>query len=137
MQVACLLIEHFAYQLHALRDPRLVGRSVVIASRSSGVVDASIEAAVRGIPVGMPLQQAMARAKDAILVEPDHTHYRREWNKILDLLAERSPLVEDDEAGRAYIGLDGLELLYGSDANLVRSLRSAVSSEIQARLGVA
>ena len=137
MQVACLLIEQFPYQLHALSDPRLVGRSVVIANRAAGVVDASNEAAVHGVTVGMPLQQAMARAKKAILLEPNQAYYRKEWNKILDMLMERSPLIEDDEIGRAFVGLDGLERLYGSDANLVRALRSAVSPEIQARLGVA
>ena len=138
--VACLWIEHFPFQLHmltAVQPDLLRGRPVIIASQALGVVDASPEAAERGINQGMPLRQAMARTRDGILIEPDLALYRREWEKILTGLHQRSPIVEDAGPGHAYLGLNGLARLYGAnDANLASAIRSAVPPMIEARLGL-
>ena len=64
----------------------------------------------------MPLREALARCKKATLVQADVPHYERVFDKIVDLLMQRSPLVEKGDLGCAYVGLDGLDAMYGGEA---------------------
>jgi nucleotidyltransferase/DNA polymerase involved in DNA repair len=137
VQVACLLIEHFDYQIQAVADPSLRGRPVIIGDYSRGVVDISKEAEDHGITVGMPLRQALARTRNAVLIEPDLGLYHRSWKRILDTLHNVTPLVEDQERGLAFVSVDGLERLYKSETNLLRALQSAVPAYVESRLGLA
>ena len=136
-QVACLLIEHFDYQLHTVTDPELRGRPVIIGDYGYGVVDLSKKAEAYGITVGMPLRQAFARTRNAVLIEPDFGLYRRSWTRVLDTLHNVTPLVENQGRGLAFIDVDGFERLYNDEANLLRALQSAVPASIESRLGVA
>jgi hypothetical protein len=49
----------------------------------------------------------------------------------------RSPLVEKAELGCAYVGLDGLETMYGGEARLIGSLLQAMPQDFNPRVGVA
>jgi len=61
----------------------------------------------------MPLQQALSLHGAAELIHADIPYYVSVFTGILDALDERSPLVEGADLGDIYIGLDGLQLLYG------------------------
>jgi DNA polymerase-4/protein ImuB len=84
----------------------------------------------------MPLQKAATFARGARLIEADDAYYRAQFDQILDALAERSPVVEDAGLGCAYVGLDGLEALYGGDGRLVLALQNAVPDYYRSRVGV-
>lgn len=136
MHTGCLLIQHFLFRLHAAAEPRLRGRSVIVGNHAHGVVDCSPGATAAGIQPGMRLQTALARTANTLLVEPDHALYQHAWDHILDALQERGPIVEDGGLGLGYLGLDGLERLYGTTSNLVKGFLSAVPPGIEARLGL-
>ncbi len=117
MKVACLSVRHLPFKVEQNRSPHLRGRAVIVAHAHGSrrvVLDASPEAV--GVLPGMPLDQALSRCKNAVLLEADLPLYQRIWERVLEALEQRSPDVEDTEPGLAYVRLDGLELMYGGDA---------------------
>ena len=142
MKIACVLITHLPIKAELRRRPDLLGRPAIITQgagsrpgSSQVVLDRSPEA--RGVVGGMPLQEAMSRCKGATLLEADGPYYQGTFDTVVDLLAQRSPLVERGELGCAYVGLDGLEEMYGGEARLVASLLQAAPQYLNPRVGLA
>ena len=90
-----------------------------------------------GVATGMTLEQALSRQSGGIILEADEAAYRRGFHRILQSLQGISDRVERAELGTAYVGLDGLETLYGGEARLVTALLNAVSQDLAPRAGVA
>jgi hypothetical protein len=99
------------------------------------VLDYSAE--TRGIVPGMSVQEAVAVCQEVMLLESDESHYQAAFDDILDALEQRGPLVEASDLGCAYLGLDGLEMMYGGEARLITSLLRAVHPAYNPRVGVA
>jgi DNA polymerase-4/protein ImuB len=85
----------------------------------------------------MPLQQALSRCKDTLLREADCAKYEDEFERVMDALGRRSPVVELTGLGCAYIGLDGLAPMYGGDSQVVAAILGTVPGGFEPRLGVA
>ena len=138
MKIACVLVTHLPLKAELRRCPELQSKPVVIVESYGSkdvVLDSSPEA--RGIIAGMSLQEAMSRRKDAALVGADQPHYDEVFDGIIDALQGRSPLVEKGDLGCAYVGLDGLEEMYGGEPQLITSLLQSVPSQFNPRVGVA
>ena len=138
MKIACVLVTHLPLKAELRRCPELQSKPVVIVESYGSkdvVLDSSPEA--RGIIAGMSLQEAMSRRKDAVLVGADQPHYDEVFDGIIDALQGRSPLVEKGDLGCAYVGLDGLEEMYGGEPQLITSLLQSVPSQFNPRVGVA
>lgn len=92
-----------------------------------------------GVTVGMPVREASSRCRDAMLVQADEPYYRRVFDSLAVALSRRSPSVEKspDTPGVLYVGLDGLERMYGGDARATAALLHAVPYDLEARVGVA
>ena len=137
MHVACILIDHLPIKLEMQQDPGLRKRKAVIFQQHGSrriVLDASHTA--RAISPGMPLQEALARCKDAVPIEADNARYEQEFNNIVLRLGDRSPVVESAGLGCAYVGLGGLQNTYGSEERLMEMLMQAVPSYLEPRMGV-
>ena len=138
MKIACVLTTHLPVKSELRRHANLRGKPVIV-TRSSGskqlVLDSSPEA--RGVTSGMPLQEALSHCKGATLIEADEPHYHEVFDMVMDLLVQRSPLVEKAELGCAYVGLDGLESMYCGEARLVTSLLQAAPHDLSPRIGLA
>jgi DNA polymerase-4/protein ImuB len=137
MSIACVLVTHLPLKAELLRQPTLSGRAVLVVGGAGGqklVIDRSREA--RDTVAGMALDQALARCPSATLVEADMPAYRETWERVLDALERRSPIVEDADLGLAYVDLRGLERLYGNDANLLQALFNATPGTYRPRMGV-
>ena len=138
MKIACVLITHLPMKAERRRDAALRGRPAIIAEVHGSkqvVLDSSPEAA--GVIAGMPLQEALSRCKDAVLLQADQPYYHAIFGRAVELLLQRSPLVEKAELGCAYVGLDGLEAMYGGEARLTASLFQAAPHDLNPRIGVA
>jgi nucleotidyltransferase/DNA polymerase involved in DNA repair len=138
MTLACVLLPRFQIQVELSSRPALRGRPVIITTSEGGkrvVLDASVEA--EQATAGMPLQEAIARCPDAVLVEPDHTRYHTAFEAVLDGLNRCSPVVEGERLGLAYVGLDGLEGLYGGEEPLIQALFEAIPPGLHTKVGVA
>lgn len=138
MKIACVLITHLPFKAEMRRNAELQDRPVIIATESSRrpmVLDASPK--TEGVVVGMPLQEALSRCKGAILMEADQPYYLAVFDRIIESLAQRSPLVERSGLGCAYVGVHGLEAIYGGEAGTIAALLKAVPEGYNARIGLA
>lgn len=136
--IACMLVTHLPVKAEVRRYPQLRGKPVIITESYGSkdlVLDSSPEA--RGVGAGMPLAEAMARCKEASLLQADAPYYNGTFDKLVRALELRSPMVERDGLGCAYVGLEGLELMYGGEARVVASLLQAAPQEFNPRVGVA
>ena len=138
MKIACVLITHLPAKAEIYRRPELQGRTVIISSRSSSgpeVVDTSPD--VKGVQPGTPLQAAVAQCKDAALLEADHVYYQHTFDRVIEALMQRSPLVERGELGCAFVDVGGLAPMYGGDSGVIRALLNAVPGHFKVRIGLA
>ena len=138
MKVACILITHFPWKAEVHRRSELRDQPLLLVrTAGSQRTIADYSPSLPGVAVGMKLQKAMTFAQGATLLEADDVYYASKSNSILDALEKRSPVVEDATFGCAYVGLDGLEALYGGGAQLISALQGAVPAHFDARIGVA
>ncbi len=151
--IACLRIPNFPWQVEVARKPELQNRSAIVAGKvidlseeltnSAAVLDSSLSARVvlaaspdlaDAMP-GMPLTEAMSRHRGVLLIEADTPLYALVFDEIIENLERLVPDIEAAAPGLAYVGIWGLEGLYGDDAHVVRLLASAVDS-FDLRIGV-
>ena len=138
MKTACVLITHLPAKAELRRCPELCSKPVIIVAQSGRgplVLDSTPE--VRGVAAGMPLQEALSRCKGAALLEADEPYYHKVFERVLDSLLERSPVVEKAGIGCAYVGVSGLEAMYGGEPRIVAALLSAAPPQFNARIGLA
>ena len=137
MRVACVLITHLRAKVELGRQPHLAGEPVLIVDRSQTrplVVDRS--PAALGVAAGMTLEQARSRQASGVVLAADAAAYRRVFRQLLSALQGVSDRVEAAELGTAYVGLDGLEAMYGGEARLVNTLLNVVPHYLKPRAGV-
>ena len=136
MRIACVLITHLRAKAELRRHAHLRDSPIAVVDRASGkplVVDSSAGASVRA---GMTLEQAMSSHNGLIILDADEPHYRRVFEDVTEALLQVSDRVEPAELGTAYARLDGLELLYGSEAKVAAALLDVIPGWLSARIGV-
>ena len=138
--IACLRIPNFPWQVEVARKPELQDRSAIIAGRaidlseeltnsgdgslSARIVLAASPDLADAMP-GMPLTEAMSRHRGVLLIEADTPLYALVFDEIIENLERLVPDIEAAAPGLAYVGIWGLEGLYGDDAHVVRLLAGA------------
>jgi DNA polymerase-4 len=138
MKVLCVLLPHFPLKCEALRNPAIAGCPAIItvaAGSQKLVLDYSPE--LGGLQQDMPLQDALSRHKQIALLQADIPYYRSVFNKTLDALEGISPLVEGADMGCAYIGADGLQLIYPDDEALIEAVKKAAPGAFTIQTGLA
>lgn len=84
---------------------------------------------------GMPLTEAASRHRGVLIIEADIPLYALVFDEIIENLERLVPDIEAASPGLAYVGIWGLEGLYGDDAQVVRLLAGAVDG-FDLRIGV-
>ena len=136
MRIACALITHLRAKAELRRHAHLIDSPIAVVDRTDGrplVVDSSAGASARA---GMTLEQAMSSHNGLIILDADEPHYRRVFEDVIDALLRVCDRVEPAELGTLYVRIDGLELLYGSEAKTASALLDAVPDWLGARVGV-
>lgn len=90
-----------------------------------------------GVKVGMTLEQAVSYLEETVVLNADEPYYRQVFGEVIRALQGVSDRVEGAELGTAYVRLDGLEALYGGEAQAVQALLAAVPADLTPRIGVA
>jgi nucleotidyltransferase/DNA polymerase involved in DNA repair len=75
----------------------------------------------------MTVSQAVGLCPSLSLWEPDPVYYDEQFSNLLLALGDVSPVIETAELGRVYVGVDGLEKLYGSPEKQVETIRQTVA----------
>ncbi|MFC1952836.1 hypothetical protein ACFLWR_01730 [Chloroflexota bacterium] len=138
MRILCVLLANFSLGCELLRNPDIGDRPAVISYGKGSrklVLDCSPE--LESLQRDMPLQQALALYGEAELLQADIPYYWSVFNHILDRMETRSPLVEGNELGTVYLGIDGLQLIYPDDDRLVKAVKEVLPETFAPRLGIA
>jgi hypothetical protein len=80
------------------------------------------------------ISQAIGLCPTLRLCEPDPVHYDQQFAQLLTALGAVSPVIEPAELGRVFVGMDGLEGLYGEPEHQVREIQMR-SAEYGMRVG--
>lgn len=112
---ACVWIPLFALRAEERRKPELNGKptAVLSAEDSRRLWQVSPHARHVGVKPGMTVSQAIGLCPMLTLLEADPVHYDELFSRLLLKLGDVSPVVEPMELGRVYVGVDGLETLFG------------------------
>jgi DNA polymerase-4/protein ImuB len=111
----CVWIPLFALRCEESRRPELVGKPVAILSPddSRRLWQASSQARHAGVRPGMTISQAIGLCASLTLCEPDPVFYDERSAHLLLQLCDLSPVIEPAELGRVFVGVDGVDGLYG------------------------
>jgi DNA polymerase-4 len=138
MKILCVAVPHFPLMCEVMRSPSITGQPVMVTYTSASqklVLDYS--PGLDGLQKDMPLQQALARHGLAELIPADIPCYRSVFNGVLDALEGISPLVEGADLGCAYVGVDGLHLIYPDDEAIINAVRESLPEAFEAQIGIA
>ena len=129
-QVIHLDLDAFFASVEVLLDPELKGKPLIVAMgnpHGRGVVStASYEARRFGVHSAMPLFQAARLCPQAIIVPVRHRVYSEYSHRVMAILREASPLVEQVSIDEAYA-----EIAPARDAaQIARQIQQRIKSEI-------
>src|SRR2546426_809213 len=126
----CVWIPLFALRCEEARRPELASQpGALLAPDASRRVVWSVWPLARhaGVRPGMSVSRAIGLCPALRLCEPDPVHYDERFARLLAALARVSPGVEPAERGLAYVGMDGLEGLYGGPEQIVEAIRLRIA----------
>ena len=136
---ACVWIPLFPLRCEEARHEGLAGfpTALLAPDTTRKLWQVSSQARHTGVKPGMTVSQAIGICPTLRLIEPDPVHYDEQFASLLSALTEVSPVVEAGELGLVYVGVDGLQGIYGSAEKIVQALRQAVrpSDRQTVRLG--
>jgi len=73
-----------------------------------------------GVRPGQLVSQAVSLCPSLTLLEPDPAHYDAATEAMLEALSELTPVLEPAGRGRVFLGMDGLERLFGPPEHQTR-----------------
>jgi DNA polymerase IV len=122
-------MDAFFVSVELLTRPELRGQPVVVGGRADqrGVVSAaSYEARRYGIGSATPLRTAARLCPHAVFLEPRHALYVEWSDRIAEILARYSPVVEMVSIDEAYLDLTGTARLLGPPLAAAHRLRAEI-----------
>src|ERR1051325_4598985 len=122
---ACCWIPLFPLRCETARQPELASLPVALVGPDDTrrVWQVSPLARHAGGKPGMTVSQAIGLCPALKLCEPDPVHYDAQFSPLPAALGQVSPVIEPAELGRAYVGTDGLEGLYGAPEEIVEAIK--------------
>ena len=141
----CLWWPGFELELERVRTPSLADQPLAlptVGDRRRIEMGCTIAASF-GVEPGMIVSQAIALCPSLILCEPDPDFHDAVCDRFLEILRMWSPVVERSvDRGRFFVGVDGLERLYGPPERQIAGLRARLEAlspwlALSARIGYA
>lgn len=143
-RICCLDLDTFFVSVERLLDPALVGEPVIVGGRKGqrGVVTAcSYEARDFGVRSGMSLTKAAELAPRAIFMPATSGVYSDYAEKVRNLAADTTPVLQVASIDEMYLDYSGCEALYrqpldaGPDDTIERVVRE-LTLRIRSELGL-
>jgi DNA polymerase IV len=122
-------------------NPTLRGRPVVVGALpgSRGVVSAaSYEARRFGVHSAMPIREAQGRCPSGVFVRPRMAVYSHESERVMEILREFSPELEQVSVDEAFLDITGSERLLGPARQVAENIRRAIHErlDLTASIGI-
>lgn len=108
-------LDSFFVSVECLRNPKLIGKPVVIGGNSDrGVVaSCSYEARAYGVHSAMPMKIARRLCPHAIIVRGDMEAYSKYSGLVTDIIKDSTPLFEKSSIDEFYVDLTGMDRFFG------------------------
>ena len=127
----CLWWPGFELELERVRTPSLADLPLAlptVGNRRRIEMGCALAASF-GVEPGMIISQAIALCPSLVLCEPDPDFHDAARDRIAEVLRGWSPVVERSvERGRFFVGVDGLERLYGPPERQIAGLRARLEA---------
>ena len=113
--IAHLDLDSFYVSVEQLRNPKLIGKPVLIGGTGDrGVVaSCSYEARKFGIHSAMPMKVARRLCSHAIIVRGDMEQYSKYSGLVTDILKDTVPLFEKSSIDEFYVDMTGMDKYFG------------------------
>jgi DNA polymerase-4 len=114
--------------------PELRDKPVIVGGGKRGVVTTCCYIArIDGVRSAMPMFKALKACPNAVVIKPDFTKYRFESKRILGMVGELTPLVQNLSLDEAWMDLSGTERLHGAPPVVTLA---KLQARIEARTGL-
>jgi DNA polymerase IV len=118
-------------------DPSLKGKPVIVGGGERGVVSTANYVARRyGVQSAMPLRTARRLCPHGVYLVGHHKLYAEYSQRLMAILDEYSPLVEQISLDEAFVDLTGTEKLFGSPVRTARLMQKRVADELKLSISV-
>jgi DNA polymerase-4 len=141
-QIFHLDLDAFFASVEELQRPDLRARPVIVGGdpRRRGVVSSASYAARQfGVHSAMPTAQALRLCPDAVLIRPRHNLYKEHSARVMALLGEYTPLLEQLSIDEAFLDMTGTRICWTSVGEFAWELQERIQQELglSTSLGVA
>ncbi|MCB1247135.1 MAG: DNA polymerase IV, partial [Acidimicrobiia bacterium] len=124
-------LDAFYAAVAVLEDPSLAGRPMAV---GGGVVlSCTYEARAYGVRGGMPLREARTLCPNLVVVDGTFGAYVEYSRQVFEVFETFTPLIERISIDEAFLDVTGSSHLFGSPAEIARSIRA----EVRERTGLA
>jgi len=128
--IGLLDLDAFFASVEQLDHPAWRGRPVIVggsAERRGVVSTASYEARAYGVHSAMPSAQARKLCPDAIWVQGDHARYREMSDRVMAVILDETPLVEQVSIDEAFFDVSPGQWSRESPISICRRIQSRVA----------
>ncbi|NDR52750.1 MULTISPECIES: DNA polymerase IV [unclassified Actinomyces] len=127
-------MDAFFASVELLEHPELSGRPVIVGGRDGrGVVSAaSYEARAFGVSSAMPMNEALRRCPQAVVLPVRHGLYSAVSRDVMSILGEVTPVLERVSVDEAFLDVSGARRRMGSPVAIGHWIRR----EVRGRVGV-
>lgn len=129
-------LDAFFCSVEELFDPTLVGKAFVVGGNPQGrgvIASASYPARMKGVRSAMPSNRALQLCPDLLFVRSDHSRYGTWSRKVMDILCDITPLVQQISVDEAFIDVTDLTSPVES---ICRELQSRVERETKLPISI-
>lgn len=135
-------LDAFFAAVEVQENPDLAGKPVIVGGQPEGrgvVASASYPARVFGIRSAMPTSRALALCPEAIVLPARHRLYRDYSRRVMEILHQTAPMVEQMSVDEAFLDLTNQVETWEAVIEVAQQLQHRVREEIglSASLGVA
>jgi len=124
-------MDAFFAAVEVLDNPSLKGKPVIVGGPTSrGVVStASYEARGFGVHSAMPIFEAKEKCPQGIFLPVRKDRYEEVSRKVVDILKDFTPLLEQVSIDEAYLDVTGCEALLGGADEIARHIKARIAEE--------
>ena len=130
--IALIDCDSFFVSCERKLNPELKGVPVSVVSGERGcVISRSKEAKILGVPMGIPLFQAVEKYPECIYISANHYIYTKISNMVMKILKDFSPNVEVYSIDEAFVDFTGLTKLYKKNYyKLAKMIQERILQEV-------
>jgi DNA polymerase-4 len=136
MERAILLADmnSFFASVHQVLEPGLQGKPVAVTGdpeqRHGIVLSASYEAKHSGIKTSMVIREAKKLCPQCTFIKSQHQLYVNFSNRIVGIMRDFTPLVEQFSIDEAFLDVTGCQKLFGPPVDIARQIKQRIRQEV-------